>query len=370
MASGPGGAELARQALPGEIPVIDFTAYFQGRSGALEELSRQVVSASETVGFYYLRGAKECIARLPRSFEICRGVHQLPREKREQIDSAHDRAHMGYVFGYEGASEEGDSISAVEEASPGFDQAKFTAQGSMGIYMISKGHGRSLEDQQRVSPSEQDVPGFAEGLRNFFEVMDRLVSEILPVYAHALRMPSAELLARFQDPRGVLTLNHYPPRPKERPDWNGIAMHADCTFITLLAQDQVPGLQIMLPDGTWLKAPVVDDCFLVNTGEFLKRLTNGHWLNTVHKVVPPTDRDRYSVGYFVTQDKKFAMAPLPHFCSEKDPPAYEPFTHQSFFTSGETPYTVGARELENRRRALAAGAVGPGAGAGASASKL
>lgn len=107
----------------------------------------------------------------------------------------------------------------------------------------------------------------------------------------------------------------------------------------------------MLPDGAWVQAPAIPGCFLVNTGEFLKRLTNGAWLNTVHKVVPPVERDRYSVVFFLAQDKKFQMAPLPQFCSPTNPPRYEPFTYQSFYVSGETPYTVGARELGSRRRA-------------------
>merc|ERR1711869_74761 len=46
-------------------------------------------------------------------------------------------------------------------------------------------------------------------------------------------------------------------------------------------------------------APALEGCLLVNTGEFLTRITNGKWLNTVHKVIqPPEGKHRYSLGCF------------------------------------------------------------------------
>jgi isopenicillin N synthase-like dioxygenase len=32
----------------------------------------------------------------------------------------------------------------------------------------------------------------------------------------------------------------------------GIAPHTDANFLTLLAQSEVPGLQVRMPDGTWV----------------------------------------------------------------------------------------------------------------------
>lgn len=337
----------------GEIPILDFTDYFGGKSGALEELSRQLTWALENVGFYFLKGATEGVARLPGMFDCAERLHSLPEEKLRAIDTNHDKQHMGYLFSNASAVEQGDDLEVTKgPLKPGYDNDKFAALGSQRIYFISKGHGRKLEENQSILPSEADLPGFYKTTEDFFGVMERLSLRILPVYAHALGLPEEELLERFKDPRHLVTLNRYPPRPKDRDSWTDIPSHADCTFFTLLAQGEVPGLQIMLPSGEWGKAPVVEGCFLVNTGEFLKRLTNGRWLNTVHKVVKPFDKDRYSVVFFLTQDKRFPMSVLPRFCSKENPPLFEPFTHLSFFTSGETPYTVGARELERRRGLL------------------
>lgn len=225
----------AREFQGGEIPVLDFSDYFEGKFGALEELSRKIAQASTTVGFYFLRGAAEAVKRVPGMLELNRRLHRLPVPKRQAIaiDSKGKSAH-GYLFGSQGFTE-GDALEAVKNKAKGHDVQKFSGQGSYETIFISTGHGRSLEDNLEICPGEGDVPGFFHGVADYNEVMTELASAILPVYAHALRMSTEELLQRFQDPRRLITLNHYPPRPREIPDWNGLGMHADCVFFTLLA---------------------------------------------------------------------------------------------------------------------------------------
>ena len=47
-------------------------------------------------------------------------------------------------------------------------------------------------------------------------------------------------------------MNYYPAAPKGEEDWNGFGMHADLDFLTVVAHDSAPGLQIMLPNGDWV----------------------------------------------------------------------------------------------------------------------
>ena len=44
--------------------------------------------------------------------------------------------------------------------------------------------------------------------------------------------------------------------------------------MTLLAQNQVEGLEIRPPHGRWIDAPVLPEAFLVNTGDLLHRWSN------------------------------------------------------------------------------------------------
>lgn len=107
----------------------------------------------------------------------------------------------------------------------------------------------------------------------------------------------------------------------------------------------------MLRSGEWVRAPTLPDCLLVNTGEFLTRLTNGRWLNTVHKVVqPPLGRERYSMGCFVYPDKASLIGPLPQFCEAGNPAKYASFTVSEILVEGgATPYAAGKREERERR---------------------
>ncbi len=194
-----------------------------------------------------------------------------------------------------------------------FSREKFFGQGTYRYLNLGRGHGRSSwQKSGNQFPSEEDVPGFREATEDYVNAMSSLVQKImLPVYAKALKIDLGEFRRIFSDPGEFLVMNYFPPRPIEEEDWNGLAMHADCVFLTVVAQNGIPGLQIMLKDGEWLDVSAPEGCFLVNTGEFLHRLTNGRWRNTVHKVVPPHgEQHRHSMAYAFHMDKEL--------CSRED----------------------------------------------------
>ena len=65
----------------------------------------------------------------------------------------------------------------------------------------------------------------------------------------------------------TLRMTHYPQQEPTAPadEW-GLAPHADTSFMTILAQNKVPGLSLRLPDGRWIDAPAPEGAFLVNGG--------------------------------------------------------------------------------------------------------
>ena len=116
--------------------------------------------------------------------------------------------------------------------------------------------------------------------------MEQLGKSLLPLYARALDLPAG--LVR----RGLLTSR--PTRCVWRTirarTWSadnefGLAPHSDTSFMTLLAQNAVPGLSIRLPNGSWLDAPSLPGSFLVNGGDLLRRWTNERFLATPHRVI-------------------------------------------------------------------------------------
>jgi isopenicillin N synthase-like dioxygenase len=95
----------------------------------------------------------------------------------------------------------------------------------------------------------------------------------------------------------------------------GVGTHKDYGFITLLLQDSVGGLQVALPDGSFLDVPPMPGAFVVNLGELLEVATDGYLKATSHRVVsPPQARERFSVPFFFNPRLDAHIEPLefPH----------------------------------------------------------
>ena len=78
----------------------------------------------------------------------------------------------------------------------------------------------------------------------------------------------------FDRPLSGLNLLHYPPPP---PGFAGVrygaAQHTDWGGFTLLAQDDVGGLELQRVDGTWIPIDPVPGALVCNIGDALRRLS-------------------------------------------------------------------------------------------------
>ena len=99
-----------------------------------------------------------------------------------------------------------------------------------------------------------------------------------------------------------------PPAPEEL---YGSAPHKDLGFLTLLARDDVGGLQVQTPAGQWVDLPPRDDAFSVNVGNILHRMSNGTLLSMSHRVINTSGRERYLVPSFFDPHVSATIAPLP-----------------------------------------------------------
>ncbi|KAF8759834.1 hypothetical protein RHS01_01941 [Rhizoctonia solani] len=92
----------------------------------------------------------------------------------------------------------------------------------------------------------------------------------------------------------ILRLLYYPPSNLSEDQVQGqirAGAHSDYGSLTLLFQKSLGGLQVQLPNGEWLDAPVVDDAVLVNIGDLFDFWSGGRYPSTVHRVALPTGRE-------------------------------------------------------------------------------
>lgn len=145
-----------------------------------------------------------------------------------------------------------------------------------------------------------DIQDFREKLVAYFETASRTAHSLLIAIAECLGYPSDYFLSSFTMPMSLLRGNYYPPRPATATEKDfGIAPHTDYGFLTLVASDGVPGLEILNSAGEWIGVNPSEpgDC-VVNFGEMLEMWSRGRAKATLHRVVGHPDTERISCAFF------------------------------------------------------------------------
>ncbi|WP_394692689.1 isopenicillin N synthase family dioxygenase [Hyphobacterium sp.] len=177
--------------------------------------------------------------------------------------------------------------------------------------------GHEAEDGHPVARPNvwPDTPAdFRETFQTLFQDLFTLGQRLLGVIADDLKLEHDYFDQRIEGGTSLLRLLHYPPIPDGvDPDCIRAAAHEDINLITLLVAAEGAGLEILDADGNWLPVENGPNEIIVDTGDMMKRLTNGYFPATTHRVVNPSGPNvsRYSMPFFVQPRPDVSLACLP-----------------------------------------------------------
>ena len=281
------------------IPVIDLGPYLAGEPGALDRTAQEMRFALTEIGFYFIVNHGVPREKIQATFEQVKRFHAQPVEKKLELKL--DPHNTGYLP-IRGNTLRTSTVQAGTK--PNLNEAFFVKR------EMAADHPDVLSNRRYrgINRWPTTLPGFRETVVDYCDTMERLVQQMVRVYARALDLPAEYFDTPFQDCQYSLRMTHYPHQDGPVADEFGLAPHTDTSFLTLLAPNDVPGLSIRTQSGKWIDAPAIPDAYVVNGGQMLQRWTNDVFLATPHRAINRSGGERYAIPFFCDSNIDWPVA--------------------------------------------------------------
>ena len=280
-----------------KIPIIDLEPWRGGDGPQRYELCRQLREVCHEVGFFYVinHGMPQAVS--DAYLATVRDFFALPASIKADIDKQGSPQFRGWEqLGSELTNNE---IDYREQIDIGVERAAISDPDP--YYMALVGPNQW--------PPEAALPGFRKTVVDYFSRLSALSRQILRMMSVALDLDELYIEQLFgENPSPYLKLIRY-PKTLER--GQGVGVHKDSGFLTLLLQDENPGLEAQANDDSWHPVDPVPGSLVVNTGELLQLVTQNYFIATPHRVINRAGSERYSSAFFYSPDLNTILEPLP-----------------------------------------------------------
>jgi isopenicillin N synthase-like dioxygenase len=309
-----------------EVPAIDISPWVtDGSEPARKQVSEAVDDACRRVGFMQILGhgiPTPLLDGLATAMDQFFGL---------SMDTKHSYRIAGANRGYSPPKSESLSLSLGVESATRMND--FFEAFNIGVEARSFTHLDLDEADYGINVYPAEVPSFESAVTEYFGAAGRVARTLTTIFCDALGLAPSYFERLTDHSIDVLRMNNY-ALPEGTVtldgDLTGMGEHTDFGIVTVLWADQVAGLQVLGADQRWHDVAPVDGALLVNLGDLTARITNDHWMSTLHRVKPPivdgTIQRRRSAAYFHDGNVDAVIATAADYLDADAGMAYEPIT--------------------------------------------
>jgi isopenicillin N synthase-like dioxygenase len=285
------------------LPLIDVSPLLAGDAAARARAAGEIGAACRDLGFFYATGHAISDATMAALTTASRRFFALPEPEKMKIAMARGgRAWRGFFpVGGELTSGRPDIKEGVyfgEELGTSDPRVK------AGLPL----HGANLFPDA--------VPDLRPAVMAFMTEAERSAHAIMEGIAMSLGLDARYFRKTYtSQPTMLFRVFHYPASTSDQ-GW-GVGEHTDYGLLTLLAQDDIGGLEVKTPNG-WISAPPIPGALVCNIGDMLDRLTGGAYRSTPHRVLNSSGRSRLSFPFFFDPGFDARIVPLPEHALAHD----------------------------------------------------
>ncbi|XP_054777730.1 protein DMR6-LIKE OXYGENASE 2-like [Prosopis cineraria] len=300
-------------AVAGEIPVIDLSVWN-------EELVQQVGSACQAWGFFQVINHGVPV-ELYKKVEICakKFFEQSPEEKKKV--KRDEMNPLGYY--------DGEHTKNVRDWKEIYDYLVKNSVQFPAFPDLQDQELRTISNRWPQYPAE-----FRETLEDYAGEVEKVAYRLLELVALSLGLPAQRLKGYFQDQQmSILRLNYYPPCPFPHLAL-GVGRHKDSGALTLLAQDDVVGLDVKRKsDGEWIPVKPLPNALVVNVADILQVWSNDKYESVEHRAVLNSEKGRISIPFFFFPDPHVVVKPLEELVNEQNPARYREYSYGKYYAN-------------------------------------
>ncbi|XP_011080765.1 probable 2-oxoglutarate-dependent dioxygenase At5g05600 [Sesamum indicum] len=299
------------------IPIIDLTPLQQLPPSAPSGLVSEIGEACRDWGFFQAinHGVPSKCRREIES--ASRKFFALPKEEKRKVGRDEENP-----FGYY----DGEHTKNVRDWKEVFDFAVLDP-----VVFPASHDPDDVEVKELFNKWPESLPELREACEEHIKAMEKLAFKLLELICLSLGLSKDRLNGFFNDQTSRVRLNYYPPCPAPHLTL-GVGRHKDTGVLTILAQDDdVAGLEVKRKtDGEWILVKPSPDAYIINVGDIIQVWSNDKYESVEHRVVVNSDKERFSIPYFLYPSHYTWVEPLEELVKEQNPARFKRYNWGKF----------------------------------------